>query len=666
MAGERKMPTLLRRLLFGRPLPTQQQAHERLTNFAALAVFASDGVSSVAYATEEILLALALAGPAALSLSVPVGIAIVVLIAIVATSYRQVVYAYPSGGGSYAVARGNLGIIPGQITGAALFVDYVLTVAVSVASGVAAITSAVPALYEHRVALGVACIAFVTWANLRGVRESARIFMLPTYGFIFSLYTLIAVGIYRVLSGQPPMDVLPHQSDVQMVQGVTMFLVLRAFASGCAALTGIEAVSNGVQAFKPPVERNAAKVLGWLAFVLGSLFFGITVLAHRLGIVPVHQETVLSQVARATFGRHSFYYLIQAFTAVILILAANTSFNGFPRLASVQAADGYLPRQLGNLGDRLVFSNGILALGLISSLLLVVFHGETHRLIPLYAVGVFLSFTLSQVGLVKHWWQVRETQRDWKLRAAINGVGAAVTGVVVVVIALTKFLHGAWIVCILIPLLVMCFLAIRRHYDEFAAQISLEGVVEAEPSRNLVLVLVGSMHRGMIDPIRYAKSLSAVSGDVRAVHIETESDRPRPSLMDAWERYGLGIPLVVLPSPYRSLAEPLMEYIQRVQCEEGYQTVTLILPEVVVHGWWQPLLHNQTALFLQLALRNVPGLVIASYRYHPGAKAAGANKSRGRSTASEQKGAAQLRGDGLSNAKTVGVQDTDAEKSADG
>lgn len=614
------MPTALRRLLFGQPLATQQQAHEKLSNFAALAVFASDGVSSVAYATEEILLALALAGATALHLSVPIGIAIVVLIAIVATSYRQVVYAYPSGGGSYAVARANLGVLAGQITGAALFVDYVLTVAVSVASGVAAITSAVPALYEHRVALGVACIAFVTWANLRGVRESARMFMVPTYGFILSLYILIAVGLLRAATGRPPADVLPTHSHIQAVQGLTVFLVLRAFASGCAALTGIEAVSNGVQAFRPPVERNAAKVLSWLAFVLGSLFLGITVLSHRLGIVPVHNETVVSQIARASFGRSWFYYLIQTFTAVILILAANTSFNGFPRLASVQASDGYLPRQLGNLGDRLVFSNGILALGLMSSLLLVVFHGETHRLIPLYAVGVFLSFTLSQLGLVKHWWQVRDKQRDWKLRAAINGVGAVITGIVVVVIAITKFVHGAWIVCILIPLLVMCFLAIRRHYDEFAAQISLEGAVDAQASRNLVLVLVGSMHRGMIGPIRYAKSLAANVDDVRAVHIETESDRPRSSLTEAWDRYGLGIPLVVLPSPYRSLAEPLVEYIQRVQQKEGYHTVTLILPEVAVQGWWQPLLHNQTALFLQLALRRVPGLVVASYRYHPGAE----------------------------------------------
>jgi amino acid transporter len=625
--GDTVMPTPLRRVLLGQPLATQQQEHEKLSNFAALAVFASDGVSSVAYATEEILLALALAGAAAFHLSVPVGIAIVVLIAIVATSYRQVVYAYPSGGGSYAVARANLGVIPGQITGAALFVDYVLTVAVSVASGVAAITSAVPVLYVHRVAIGVACILFVTWANLRGVRESARVFMVPTYGFILSLYALVVVGAWRVFTGHPPVDVLPAQSDVQVVQGLTVFLVLRAFASGCAALTGIEAVSNGVQAFRPPVDRNAAKVLAWLAFVLGTLFIGITLLSHRLGIVPVHHETVVSQVARATFGRNWFYFLIQAFTAVILILAANTSFNGFPRLASVQASDGYLPRQLGNLGDRLVFSNGIVALGLISSALLAIFHGETHRLIPLYAVGVFLSFTLSQLGLVRHWWQVRQQQRDWKLRAAINGLGAVITGIVVVVIAVTKFLLGAWIVCILIPLLVMCFLAIRRHYDEFAAQISLDGAVEAEASRNLVLVLVGSMHRGMIEPVKYAKSLSTNADDVRAVHIETESDRPRPSLTDAWDRYGLGIPLVVLQSPYRSLAGPLVDYVRRAQAEEGFQTVTLVLPEVAVQGWWQPLLHNQTALFLQFALRRVPGLVIANYRYHPGAQVPGAEKT---------------------------------------
>jgi hypothetical protein len=332
--------------------------------------------------------------------------------------------------------------------------------------------------------------------------------------------------------------------------------------------------------------------------------------------VPVHNETVVSQIARATFGRTGWYYVVQAFTAVILILAANTSFNGFPRLASVQAEDGYLPRQLGNLGDRLVFSNGILALGAISSLLLIVFHGETHRLIPLYAVGVFLSFTLSQVGLVKHWYEERNRQRDWRGRAAINALGAVATGVVLVVIAATKFVHGAWIVIVLLPLLVAVFLRIHRHYEEFAASLSLESVPPAEPMRNIVLVLVASVHRGMLEPVQYARSLSRGDGDVRAVHVETESDRPRPSFMAAWDKYGLGIPLVVIQSPYRNLVDPLRDYIRQCLDDEKCNTVTLVIPEVIVSRWWEGLLHNQSALMLQLALRGEPHVVLASYRYH--------------------------------------------------
>jgi len=579
-------------------------------------VFASDGVSSVAYATEEILLMLALAGAGALGFSIPVSIAIAILIAIVATSYRQVVHAYPLGGGSYAVARENLGTVPGQIAGAALLVDYVLTVAVSTAAGVAAITSAAPALHDHRVALGVLCIAFVTWANLRGARESARVFMVPTYGFILSLLTLIAVGLWRQAVGAPAVEQLSRVSDVEVVQSISLFLILRAFASGCAALTGIEAVSDGVQAFKEPVSQNAAKVMVWLALLLGTFFMGTSLLAHWLHVVPMQHETIVSQIARATFGRTAPYYAIQVFTAVILILAANTSFNGFPRLASVQAADGFLPRQLANVGDRLVYANGILALGAVSSALLVGFQGETHRLIPLYAIGVFLSFTLSQFGLVRHWYRVSEEQKDWRLRAFINGLGGVVTAIVVVVIAITKFRHGAWIVVVLIPCLVLIFLRIRKHYDEIEARLSLEGVGVPPPVQNLSLVLVGSVHRGMLQAVQYARSIATSDQHVRAVHIETESDRPRPALVTNWDRFGLGIPLVVLQTPYRSLLEPLTEYIDRVLQEDGFDSVTLVLPEFVVSHWWEQFLHNQTALQLQVALHNKPGLVVANFRYY--------------------------------------------------
>ncbi|MEN6347104.1 MAG: APC family permease [Armatimonadia bacterium] len=611
------MPSMLRRLLIGEPLPTQQQAQERLSNFAALAVFASDGVSSVAYATEEILLMLALAGSAGMLFSMPVAIAIATLIAIVATSYRQVVYAYPSGGGSYAVARENLGIIPGQITGAALFVDYVLTVSVSTASGIAAVTSAVPTLFEHRVVLCVIAIAFVTVANLRGVRESARVFMFPTYGFMFFLYAMVVAGLYRHFTGAGPAETLPAQSDVtQVYQNASLFLVLRAFSSGCAALTGIECVSNGVQAFREPVSKNASQVLSRLALILGSLFLGITFLSRTFHVMPIHEETVVSQIARASFGHGFFYYGVQMFTAVILILGANTSFNGFPRLARVQALDGFLPRQFANLGDRLVYSNGIIALGVLSSALIVVFRGETHRLIPLYAVGVFLSFTLSQAGLVRHWFKARDEEPRWKSRAFINGLGALVTGVVVVVIAVTKFVHGAWIVVILIPMFVGVFLSIRRHYDAVAQKLSLQGIEPPTDGNNLVLVLVGSVHRGVLGAIRYARSIAKTPESVRAIHIETEANRPRAEFVTRWERYGLGLPLVVLKSPYRNLVEPLMSYIDEALEKEGFDSVTLVLPEFVVGKWYENLLHNQTALWLQVALRNRPNVVIANYRYY--------------------------------------------------
>jgi len=610
------MPSMLRRMLVGQPLATAQQAHERLGNFAALAVFASDGLSSVAYATEEILLILVCAGPGALHLSLPISLAIAVLIAIVATSYRQVVYAYPSGGGAYAVARENLGVIPSLVAGASLLVDYVLTVAVSVAAGIAALTSAFPAWYEHRVALGLVAIAAVTIANLRGVRESARVFMLPTYGFVATMFVLIVAGLWRGLSGQGPVETLPVHTEQAAVGAVSLFLILRAFSSGCAALTGIEAVGNGVQAFREPVGANAARVLMWLALLLGGLFIGTSVIANLYHVVPAREETVVSQIARGTFGRTVPYYAVQFFTAVILILAANTSFNGFPRLASVQANDGYLPRPLGNVGDRLVYSNGIIALGVLSSALIVVFHGETHRLIPLYAVGVFLSFTLSQAGLVRHWFRARDEEPKWKSRAFINGLGAVVTGVVVVVIAITKFVHGAWIVVILIPMFVGVFLSIRRHYDSVAQKLSLQGVEPPTDGNNLVLVLVGSVHRGVLGAIRYARSIAKTPEGVRAIHIETEANRPRPEFVTRWERYGLGLPLVVLKSPYRNLVEPLMSYIDEALEKEGFDSVTLVLPEFVVGKWYENLLHNQTALWLQVVLRNRPNVVIANYRYY--------------------------------------------------
>src|SRR5882672_10066149 len=462
--------TLLKRLLVGPPMPLAQARHERLSKRVALAVFSSDALSSVAYATEEILLILVLAGTAAVHLDVPIALAITALLAIVTISYQQTIHAYPSGGGSYIVARANLGTVPGLVAAAALLVDYVLTVSVSVAAGVAAITSALPELATHKVGIGVVCVAGIAVANIRGVRESGRIFAVPTYFFIASFSVMLAVGFFRLVTGTLPPAPPP---SIPAVEPLTWFLVLRAFASGCTALTGIEAISNGIPAFRPPESRNAAITLGWMAFILATMFVGITVLSSQLGILPRATETVVSQIARQLFGPGIPYYLIQAATTLILVLAANTSFADFPRLSSLLARDHFVPRQFANLGERLVFSNGILVLAGFAALLLVVFGGETHALIPLYAVGVFISFTLSQSGMVRHWWLERSA--GWRHRLLINGVGAVATGVVTLVIAVTKFTHGAWIVVLVIPILVSGFLAMARHYEEVAEALSLEG-----------------------------------------------------------------------------------------------------------------------------------------------------------------------------------------------
>jgi amino acid transporter len=599
----------LKRLLVGSPIPTAQSRHERLDKRTALAVFASDALSSVAYATEEILLVLVLAGSAALSFSLPIGMAIAVLVVIVVSSYRQTIHAYPQGGGAYVVTKDNLGVAPALVAGAALLIDYVLTVAVSVAAGVAAVTSALPALFPYRVWLCVLTVAAVGVANLRGIRESGKIFAAPTYVFIASLTGMLAWGIVGTTFRFLPEA--PHPQHPPGLESVGLFLILRAFASGCAALTGVEAVSDGVPAFKPPESHNARIVLAWLGVILVTLFLGITYLAYDLGVSARESETVVSQLARRVFGTGVLYYEIQAVTMLILVLAANTSFADFPRLSFFLARDRFIPRQFGNQGDRLVYSNGIMILSGVAIVLLIIFGGDTHALIPLYAVGVFISFTLSQASMVRRWLRLRE--EGWWWRAWVNGLGATVTGLVMLTIAVTKFTHGAWIVVLLIPTLVLIFMTVHTHYEVVARQLSLDGFEPPPPISNSVLVLVGDLHRGIVPAIQYAQSLSPTA---KAVFVETDPERTR-KLEEKWGKWGMGLPLIVLTSPYRSLLGPLLEYVDQLREKGGdHHVVTIVLPEFIPARWWQQLLHNQTALLIKGAMFFRRNVTVTDVPYH--------------------------------------------------
>lgn len=594
----------LRRAFLGSPLPTEEEAHQRLSKVKALAVFSSDALSSVAYATEEILLVLVLAGTAALDLALPIAIAIVLLLAVVTSSYYQTVHGYPSGGGAYIVAHENLGVGPGLTAAAALLIDYVLTVAVSVTAGVAAVTSAIPALLPYRVPLGLAAIALIAWGNLRGVRESGTLFAIPTYAFVLVFLTLIVLGVYRLGTGWvQPSAALPAPPPAPALGAIGLFLILRAFASGCTALTGVEAISNGIPAFENPEAENAGKTLIAMSLLLTAMFLGITYLAQSLAIVPGETETVVSQIGRLILGDGPFYLILQASTALILVLAANTSFADFPRLAAILARDRYLPRQLTNLGDRLVFANGVLMLAALAAALVVIFSGRTHGLIPLYAVGVFLSFTLSQLGMVRHWFRIQGER--WRLKAGINGLGALTTAIVLGVIVVAKLTSGAWIVILLLPAFVAVFLAIRRHYATVASQLSLEGVKpepwtwRASQKRHKVVVPVSGVHLGTLEALRFARSLSQ---DVRAVVVDVDP-RVTARVREKWPRWGQDIPLVVLPSPYRSTLGPLLAYVDQVDRESPERGPSVIvLPEFVPARLWHHLLHNQTAFLIKLAL----------------------------------------------------------------
>jgi amino acid transporter len=611
------MITELKRLVVGRPLATEQLAHERLSKRIALAVFSSDALSSVAYATEAILIALAVAGPAALGYATPISVAIALLLITVAFSYRQTIMAYPQGGGTYIVSRENLGTLPSLVAASSLLVDYVLTVAVSMSAAVAAITSAVHPLESYRVELAVGLIGLVTVANLRGIKESGRMFAVPTYLFIVSMFTLIGMGLFKVVSGQAQPAPSPEITHFPPeLHALTFFLLLRAFAAGCTALTGIEAISDGVPAFKKPESRNAAITLVIMVAILCTMFLGITVLANSYHIIPdgsPEPETANSQLARAIFGSGSlFYYILQAATMLILVLASNTAFADFPRLSYFLASDRFLPRQFAQRGDRLVFSNGIVALGVFSSLLVIAFGAKEQALLPLYAIGVFTSFTLSQFGMVQRWRRLKTP--GWQRSASINTLGALTTGIVLLVLAGTKFTEGAWAVLVLIPVLVLILRRINKHYMHVAEQLSL---ADAPPPtavrRHTALVLISGVHRGVIPALQYALSLAP--DNVTAVYVDMDAEATE-KLKSRWQQWGSGIPLVVLPSPYRSLIRPLMQYIDEIDARYDDDVLTIILPEFIPRKWWQHLLHNQTALLIKGTLLFSRGKVVTSVPYH--------------------------------------------------
>ncbi|MCC6626242.1 MAG: APC family permease [Chloroflexi bacterium] len=616
----------VRRLLIGRSLASSEAAHERLSKTKALAVLSSDALSSVAYATEEVLLILVLAGAAALTFSLPIAVAIIVLIILVGNSYRQTIKAYPNGGGSYIVASDNLGTLPGLVAGSALLIDYVLTVAVSVAAGVAAITSAIPELADWRVVLGVSFVALVTVANLRGVRESGNIFAVPTYAFIVSIAVMLAVGVFRLATGS--MAPLPEPA-IAATQDLTLFLLLRAFASGCTALTGIEAISDGVPAFKAPEWKNARATLTWMIVILSIMFGGLSLLANTLNISPHEHgaETVISQLARLVFDGGPPYYIVQAATALILLLAANTAFADFPRLSYFLARDGFLPHQFSYRGDRLAYSYGIVSLGVLSGVLLIIFGGETHALIPLYAVGVFTSFTLSQAGMMVRWWRRREPR--WQIGLAFNTIGAVATLAVLIVVAVTKFaagdplvslsgleIHGgAWMVMVLIPMLVLGFRGIKQHYQRVASQLSLAGVdtPRLRAVEHRIIVPIGDLNRASLAALTYARSLTE---NVRAVHVVTEGPEEAERLRKRWEKWGLDVPLIILESPYRATVGPLLAYIDSYHRQRPDVMLTVLLPEFVPAHWWEHILHNQSALRLKAALFFRRRTVVTSVPYH--------------------------------------------------
>jgi amino acid transporter len=609
--------------LIGRPLPTADAPLQTISKVVGLAVFGSDALSSIAYAPQEMLVILAAAGTHAFGYAFPISLIITVLLAIVTISYQQTIHAYPGGGGAYTVVKENLGITSALVAGSALLLDYILLAAVAISSGVAQIVSAIPALYPYRVALAVGFLVLIAIANLRGVKESGNTFAAPTYFFLGMTVLTVAVGFFRYLSGTLGVVINPPTMETLSAEPITLFLLLRAFSNGTTALTGVECISNGTRSFREPRAQNAAVTMIWMSTILGVLFVGIVYLLGVIGAVPAESETVISQLARTAFGnRGVLYFGTILATTIILILATNTAFAGFPSLSAVIADDGFMPRQLAYRGSRLVFSRGIVTLATIAALLIIIFNASVTALVPLWAVGVFLSFTLSQAGMSRHWWRIGlhkdekllgQESKGWKWKIVINGFGALCTAVVTLIFAVTKFTDGAWIIVLLLPTVVFGFFAIHRHYQSLAQDLSLDNFGEPQPPiRHRVIVPVAGIHRGTLEALQYARSLS---DDITAVHILLDPEQ-RKIMENKWRWWGKGVRLVIIESPYRTFLEPFLGYVDELcGAAQPNERLTIIVPQFNPRHWWHNILHTQTAFWLRFALLSKKGIVITEVPY---------------------------------------------------
>ncbi len=602
------MIATLKRFLIGRPLKSEGLAEEKLSKFKALAILSSDAVSSVAYGTEQILLVLMTVGYTALRYSIPISIAVLGLLTILILSYRQTIFAYPTGGGAYIVAKENLGVRVGLLAGGSLLVDYILTVAVSISAGTDAITSAFPQLHDHRVLIAIGMIAFLTIMNLRGLTESASILAYPVYLFIILIFVLIASGLYKYAAGGAPITPTTHHMEIS---GISLFILLRAFSSGCSALTGVEAVSNAIPNFKAPAEKNAAMTLMMMGLILGSLFMGISFLAYAYGIAPKPEETVVSQIAASTFGRGLMYYAIQASTALILFLAANTAYAAFPLLAYMMAKDKYMPRMFTVRGDRLGFSNGIIVLGVLSAILIIIFKGHTEGLIPLYALGVFIPFTLSQAGMMRRWLKMRP--KGWAISFLINTMGMLTTLTICLIFLITKF-SQVWMIFLFLPVVIYGFIRIHRHYQDIAKEMRIDAKSDIPMTKgNVIVIPVAGVNRVVLNTISYAKS---ISNNIIAVYVAFDDD-DADKMEKKWEEWNSGVRLVVLKSRYRSILKPLIKFIDTVEwktAETDY--VTVMIPQFITKHWWHNFLHNQSSLLIRAYLFNRKDVTISTIPYH--------------------------------------------------